>query len=302
MNNSNQIRVIGLGQASLDYLGRVPFFPEEDSKTELIDMYSQCGGPVSTALVTLSRLGVSTSFIGSISDDTFGVEIMKGLKTEKIDTTYLKITEGYTSQVAFIAISKTNGNRNIFWRRGTAPFLSADEVDLSPFQDADILHLDGLMIEASIEAAKQAKRLGIKIVYDAGTMRDGSQEVAGMADVLIASEKFAEPITDTGALPEDALKALMKLCPGDVVITLGANGSIGLFKGSIIQQKAFPVKAVDTTGAGDVYHGAYIYGLLHGWDMPECMQFASAAAALKCKEIGAQKGIPKLNNIIKLIS
>jgi ribokinase len=300
VNNINRIKVIGLGQASLDYLGRIPFFPAEDEKTELIDLHMQCGGPASTALVTLSRFGINTSFIGSISDDMFGIEILKGLKKEGIDTTYLKITEGYTSQVAFIAISETSGKRNIFWRRGTAPFLKPDEINLNPFKDAEILHLDGLMIDASIEAAKQAKKLGIKIVYDAGTMRQGSIELAKIVDVLIASEKFAEPVLESNGLkgPEKAIKALMEICPGDIVITLGEKGSIGHFHGRIVYQEAFSVKAVDTTGAGDVYHGAYIYGLLQDWPMPECMRFASVTAALKCRRIGAQKGIPSLNEVI----
>ena len=99
----DNIEVIGLGQACLDYLGRIPSYPQEDGKIELLDLQMQCGGPASTALVTLSRLGISTSFLGSISDDPLGVEILKGLKDENIDTTLLKITTGYTSQFAFIA-------------------------------------------------------------------------------------------------------------------------------------------------------------------------------------------------------
>ncbi|HUU81329.1 MAG TPA: PfkB family carbohydrate kinase, partial [Acidobacteriota bacterium] len=85
--------------------------------------------------------------------------------------------------------------------------------------------------------------------------------------------------------------------PKQVVITLGAKGSIGLDRQEIVRQEAFKVKAVDTTGAGDVYHGAYIYGILQGWELRECMRFASAAAALKCKEMGAQSGVPDLEAI-----
>jgi ribokinase len=98
-----------------------------------------------------------------------------------------------------------------------------------------------------------------------------------------------------------ALNALRELGPEQVVITLGARGSIGLNNQGIFRQKAFPISAVDTTGAGDVYHGGYIYGLLQGWDMQECMRFASATAALKCAEIGSQSGIPNLKDINVLI-
>jgi ribokinase len=295
------IQVIGLGQASLDCLGIVPFYPKEDGKVEMNELHIQCGGPASTALVTLSRLGISTSFLGSISDDYFGREILKGLKEEIIDTRFLKITPGYISHFAYIAITKGKGNRTVFWNRGNVPFLYPSDVNLGHFQKAKILHLDCLMIEASLEAAGQARDMGIRIVLDAGTMREGVLDLLSISDILIASERFAEPLTGPGTSPEKTLKTLHQHCSGDVILTLGARGSIGLFNGEIIFQDPFPVNAVDTTGAGDVYHGAYIYGILQNWDMPRCMRFASAVSAMKCREIGARKGIPDLKNVKKFM-
>ena len=294
---TENIQVIGLGQACLDFLGRLEVYPEEDGKYELLDLHIQCGGPASTALVTLSRLGIQTSFLGSISDDHFGSEIVKGLKDEKVDSTYLKITPGYTSQFAFIAITQAGANRTVFWHRGSVPHLRAADVDLSPFPKAKILYFDGLMIEACLEAARQARKRGLSVVMDAGTMRDGSRELVSLVDVLIASEGFAEPLVGRGAPPKKALAALRHLGPKEVIITRGSKGSVGLNDGEILFQKAFSIAPVDTTGAGDVYHGGYIYGLLQGWNMPECMRFASATAALKCREIGARKGIPRLEEI-----
>ena len=296
------IRVIGLGQACLDFLGRLAVYPEEDGKGELRDLHIQCGGPASTALVTLSRLGIATSFLGSVSNDQFGIEIIKGLEEEKVDHTFLKITPGCTSQFAFIAITEAAGNRTVFWHRGTVPPLRSADVDLSLFSEARILHLDGLMIEASIEAAHQARERGLTVVMDAGTMRDGSVELLSLVDILIASEGFALPLVARGAPVEVALEALHRLGPHEVVITRGSKGSIGLSDQQVIAQKAFPVDIVDTTGAGDVYHGAYIFGLLQGWDMARCMRFASAAAALKCREVGARNGIPGLEEIGRLLS
>ena len=299
---AENIQVIGLGQACLDFLGRLKLYPEEDGKCELLDLHIQCGGPASTALVTLSRLGIQTSFLGSISDDHFGSEIVKGLKQEKVDSTYLKITPGYTSQFAFIAITQAGANRTVFWHRGSVPHLRAADVDLSPFSKAKILHLDGLMIEACVEAARQARKRGLSVVMDAGTMRDGSRELVSLVDVLIASEDFAEPLVGRGAPPENVLAALRQLGPKEVIITRGSKGSIGLSGDELFFQKAFSIDSVDTTGAGDVYHGGYIYGLLQGWDVPECMRFASATAALKCREIGARKGIPLLEEIKEFLS
>jgi sulfofructose kinase len=291
------IEVVGLGQACLDYLGRIPAYPREDGKVELMDLHTQCGGPASTALVTLSRLGIRTSFLGSISDDPFGIEIRKGLKKEKVDTTLLKVTRGFTSQFAFIAITKEDGTRTIFWNRGSVPHLTSDDVVLRPFANARIYHTDGLMLEASIEAAKQAKDMGMTIVMDAGTLRKGYRALVSLVDVLIMSQGFGEALVGVDEPPEKALRTLAQWGPGEVIITLGAKGSMGWHDGNITFQNAFPVNVMDTTGAGDVYHGAYIYGLLQGWDMPERMRFASATSALKCTEIGARKGIPTLERV-----
>ena len=296
------IQVIGLGQACIDYLGDLTSYPQEDGKIELNNLHIRCGGPASTALVSLSRLGISTSFLGSISDDPFGVEILKNLRKENVDVSFLKVTPGYTSQFAFISVTKKSAKRTIFWHRGTVPYLRPRDVDLSRFPNARILHIDGLMMEASMEAARQAKASGMTVVMDAGTMRKGSKELTSLVDVLISSEEFAEPLIGPKATHETALYALRELGPKQVVITLGSEGSIGLNNQGIFRQAAFPVNAVDTTGAGDVYHGGYIYGLVQGWKMNKCMRFASAAAALKCRKIGAQTGIPNLETINDFMS
>ena len=118
---------------------------------------------------------------------------------------------------------------------------------------------------------------------------------------LIASEKFTKPLSGPRVSPEVALDALKVLGPGEVVITLGSKGSIGWDGKKVIFQEAFPIQAKDTTGAGDVFHGAYIYGTLQGWAMAECMRFASAVSALKCREVGAQKGIPNMDEVIEFM-
>jgi ribokinase len=137
---------------------------------------------------------------------------------------------------------------------------------------------------------------------DAGTMREGTRELMRSVDILIASETFATPLVGAERKPEAALYALRDLGPRQVVVTMGERGSIGLDQKGIFRQKAFPVNAVDTTGAGDVYHGAYIYGLIQNWDMAGCMRFASATAALNCTKIGAQAGIPSLEAIRELLA
>ena len=300
--NPNRVEVVGLGQASVDYLGRIPRYPDEDEKVELEDLEIQCGGPASTAMVTLSRLGIATAFIGSFSDDSFGIAIQQELDREGIDARSSKVTPGYRSQFAFIGISPTHGKRTIFWHPCTAPPVAKEDIDLSQFPKARILHLDDLMIGAALEGARQAKDRGLAVVLDAGTLREGIIDVIPLVDVLIASERFHVPFLGPEKGPEEALLALFECGPKEVVITRGHQGSIG-WDGHLIQvQEAFPVNAIDTTGAGDVYHGAYIYGVLQGWPMEEKMRFAAAVAAMKCQSLGARKGIPSLSEVTDFIN
>lgn len=294
---SESVRVVGLGHVCIDYVGRVPVYPSEDAKMEMEALYTSCGGPAATALTALSRWGVSTSLLSCISDDPFGHRIFETLKTEGVDTTCLKTVPGYTSQFAFIAVTADGGKRTVFWKRGTVPPIMPEAVHLDLFPRAQILHLDGLMPDAALEAAKQAKALGITVVMDAGTVREGTLDLVSRVDVLIASETFSDPLVGARTPGKKALESLSKLGPGQVVITLGPKGSIGYRNGKIIHQPAFPVISRDTTGAGDVYHGAYIYGLLQDWPMPDCMAFASIAAALKCQNGGGWQGIPELVSV-----
>jgi len=298
----NGIEVIGLGQACVDYRGIVPSYPGEDSKMELEGLFSTVGGPAAVAMMALSRLGVRTAFIGSIGDDPFGKTIKETLLREKVFAADVKETRGAASQFAFIAVTRGIAARTIFWTRGTAPHLKASEVDLRPYRGARVLHVDGLMTEAAAEAARQAKETGMHVVMDAGSFRSGIAGLVAMVDTLIASETFAAPIVSPGTGLEEQLYALRALGPGDVVITLGARGCIGLTNGVVYRQGPFKVKALDTTGAGDVYHGAYIYGILKGWDMPSSMRFASAAAALKCSRLAPDETLPRLAEVETLLA
>lgn len=288
----SRVAVVGIGQACVDILGKVPRFPEENTKSELLEVRRQCGGPASTAMVTLARLGVPAAFVGSVGDDASGRTIAATLDAEGVDGSGLRITPERTSQFAFISVSRGTGYRTVFWHRGTAPPLTAGDVDLSRFPHARMIHLDGLMIEASLAAARQARERGMRVVMDAGTLREGSLDLLPLVDELIASEGFARSLGGNPEAPETAVRVLQAHCPGRVVVTLGERGSIGHDGRGFVRQEAFDVAVLDTTGAGDVFHGAYMFGLLEGWTMDRCMQCAAAAAALNCMHLGAQEGIP----------
>ena len=287
--------VVGLGQASIDFLGTLAEFPAPDEKCELTGLSVQGGGPAATALVTLARLGVPTAMIGVIGDDHFGPQIRHELLDEGVDAARLITIPGTRSQYAFIAIDENKATRTIFWRRTSAE-LTLTAADLHLIKQSSLLHLDGLMIDASLTAAQTARLSGRPVVYDAGSLRPGSLDLAANSDYLICSEKFMTAYNPSGDL-EQGLVRLKNLGPRQTVVTLGDKGSLGFDGRDFHHQKSFKVTALDTTGAGDVYHGAYIYGLLQNWSMPECMALASAVAAMKCLAVGGRTGIPTLEKV-----
>ncbi len=292
--------VVGLGQCCIDYLGVVDQYPDIDQKKEINDFNVQGGGPVATAMVTLSRLGASTTFIGKVSDDYFGDLIKDSLTSESVNIDHLVVEIGKRSQFAFIIIEKNTGKRSILWSRATVTPLRADEFNRNVIIAAKVLHLDGLMIESSLDAAKCARNAGVKVVVDAGSMRDGLLELANIADYFIASEDFTSQYYK-GIDPKAAAMELLKQGAKTVIVTMGEKGSICVTRENYFHQPAFKINAVDTTGCGDVFHGAFIFGLLQKWDLNKTVRFASATAALKCREVGGRKAIPSLSHVEKFL-
>ncbi len=294
-----RITVAGLGQCSLDYLALSSRYAKEDQKEEILEWSVQGGGPVATALVTLSRLRIATRFAGIVADDDAGRKIKKGLKEEGIDTRLLKTRKGGKSQSAFIVVNKKSASRTIYWQRPTVKELSPDEVRAPFLKDINLLMLDGLMVDASIKAAELAKKKNIPVLLDAGSVRKKTAKLLKLADYIVCSERFS---LEYGGTPSKTLAKLAKLAPVSATITLGRHGSVTWTDGRTFKTPAFKIKAVDTTGAGDVFHGAYAYGIIKGFSIEKTAQFASAAAALKCKKIGGRDGIPTVTEILKLMT
>jgi sulfofructose kinase len=290
-----QVDVVGLGHCAVDYLGVVERYPEMDSKIELSEFSMQGGGPVATAMTTLATFGVQAGFFGKISDDDFGMFIRQGLRDSGVDTSGLVVEPGKVSPYSFIAVERKTAKRTVFWTRGNIAPLKPEEIRFELMKGAKILHVDGNQMEAQIKAAEWARSAGMQVVYDAGSPRERMDEMMELTDVLIASERFAAEM-GSGALAE-SLKRLHAKGPSAVVITIGEEGSVGMENDETYIVPATAVQAVDTTGAGDVYHGAFIYGMLQGWDLRERMRFANTAAALKCRSLGGRAGIPSLEEV-----
>lgn len=280
-------RVVGLGANVLDTLIRCQRFPTEDKKMRAEGILRTGGGPVSNALVVMRRLGVETAVIGGFADDSEGKQILSELRAFGVSTEHATILPGKSSFVSYILLSEETQSRTCLYDRGSVPDDPA-LVDLSPIDSADLLHLDGNYMQCAIRAAKYAKERGVKVSLDAGGVYEGIEALLPLVDILIPSAEFAMAVTKTA----DAISATRALAerysPEILVVTDGSNG--GYYRdGDVVRHyDSIRVDAIDTNGAGDTFHGAWIAAYLDGMSLPDACRFASAVAAYKCRYIGAR--------------
>jgi len=291
-------QVYGLGQCALDYIGKIEAYPPPDLKCEFSDMVIQGGGPVATALVALARWGLSCAFAGVLGDDLFGGKIKASLDGEGVDTSGVLIRKGCESQFAFIVAEPAVSRRTIFWRRPTGPPPGSDEIDYSIIRRAKVLHIDGLFAEASLAACNAAKESGVEVVVDAGSLRDGMLELARLSDYYLASQTFTKALMGDDK-PLEACYKLAELGPRVACVTLGTKGYVALAEGQVIEQPAYQVKAVDTTGCGDLFHAGFIYGVIQGWDVEKSLDLGAWSAAMVSRKLGGRTGIPSLKELVK---
>lgn len=285
-----QYALTGLGFCSWDYVCAIPRVPV-DGKVQILRRQNQGGGPAATAVFAAQRLGAKTAFIGVAGDDEGGRGILAEFHACGVDTSAMRIRTGAESSVSFCWAEQETGHRSIAWAHGTGALLRPEEVDLAVVRASRALHLDGHQTAAALHAATAARDAGVIVCLDAGTLVPGIDELVRRCDIVIASERFAREFTGCRET-DDALKALHQRGPRLTVITEGARGSVGYDGRASVRMPAFPVRVVDSTGAGDVYHGAFLCRHLEGGTLAESMRFASAAAALKCEVLGGRAGIP----------
>ncbi|MBN1350887.1 sugar kinase [candidate division KSB1 bacterium] len=291
-----QFDCVGFGLCASDYLCLLPEYPALDQKTELIAFAKNGGGPVPTAMVTLARLGARSAFIGKVGDDAEGRYIIDELQKEGVDTGGVRIDPESATPQAFIWIDNPSGKKTIALNRTGISAFKATELNERLICSGRILHLDGREVEPSLLAAECARKAGRTVVMDVGSLRPRIESLLSMVDYPVVSENFVLQYFGRIDHAQAAEKLLQFGCSA-AVVTCGNRGCFGATKSGIIFQPAFDVNVVDTTGAGDVFHGAFIYGLLQKWELASTLRFASAVAALKCTQLGGRTGIPNLEGV-----
>jgi sulfofructose kinase len=292
--------VVGMGLNSVDFFCVVPEFPTSNSKIEMLRFSKQGGGQVATAMVALSRWGIRTKYIGKVGDDELGAFSLKSLRQEGVDVSSVMIEPSATNQFAVIIVDGPSGERTILWNRDERLMYRERELRKEEICSGKLLHLDGHDIHAAIQSARWAKEEGIPTIVDLDKVEPLTSELIKEIDFVMTSSRFPSLFTGISDR-EKALIEMQRQTPGFLCATLGHEGAIALIDGEILYLKGFEVNAVDTTGAGDVFHAGFIYGLLHNWEVREILRFANGSAALKCGELGGRKGISTLEEIQKFL-
>ncbi len=286
MNQSiTSIDVLCVGQATYDLIFSVPAHPGADEKV-FADRFAGCGGgPAANAAITVARLGYKAAFAGYLGNDLFGSKHWQEFSDAGVDTDLIIRGQAPTPLSAILV--KPDGQRSLINYKGATRPLPADANNYSSLEFKTVL-FDGHEPHISIKLARYAKLIGITTLLDAGSVHEGTLGLLDLSDYLVASEKFAlQYAGDT----RTALSRLAEIAP-NVVITLGENGLIWQRGNEQGEMPAYPIIAIDTTGAGDAFHGAFAAALAAGKNWLDILNYASAAGALCCTKTGARPGLP----------
>ncbi|HUY13007.1 MAG TPA: PfkB family carbohydrate kinase [Terriglobia bacterium] len=288
---NSQIDVVGLGLNATDTVILVRDFPALGGKERLVSQSRQAGGQIATALVTCRRLGLRCRYIGKVGDDDAGQFQLRTLEEEGLDIQHVKVSKSTPNQLAYIVVDQATGERTVFWDRDPRLAVKPSEITRESLSGSRALHLDGCDVDACLTAARWARDMGIPVAADLDTVYREVEKLFPFIDYLIASANFLPSATGE-ADPFRVLEYMAKEYKMRMAgMTLGRDGALVYHDARFVYSPGFVVETVDTTGAGDVFHGAFLYGLLQAWPMGRILDFSNAMAGLNCTELGARGGI-----------
>lgn len=298
--------VVALGENSIDVLATVPHWPSPDEKLELINLVTLPGGQAASAAVACARLGCRTRYLGAFGGDEHGKAVERAIQAEGVDTAGCLRTKA-PNRTAFIVVDPAGGTRAVLWRRD--PGLKWP--DSFPFADvvaqARSLLVDTTDLEPAIAAATAARAAAIPVIVDVDTPVPGVDRLLRQVDVIVAAEGFAEAHTGASSLGSAMRRLRIEYPAAIVVVTLGASGAVAWDGRREVRSPGFVVDVVDPTGAGDAFRA----GLLVAWlesgsrgagALPQVLDFANATAALNCRAVGAQSGLPSRLEVFGLLT
>ncbi len=303
LSSQKDFDVVGFGTNAVDFLIVVPEYPKFNSKVELKNYFQLAGGEVASTMVSLSRLGMKTAYVGRFGNDAAGNFGIKTLIDEGVNTEFAEIVEGARTQIAFIIIDERSGERTIIWKRDDKLSYKPEEVPLEIAEKCKILHVTPHDTKACCTMAKRAKSSGAIVSLDIDNLFEGVEDLLKFVDVFISSEEFQ--LKFLGIADQKTALREIKLRYGCKVVgtTLGSKGSLILCEDKFIKTESFSVPGgcKDTTGAGDAFRAGFLYGILTNQTVEVAAKLANAVAALKCRQIGARTALPKKDELMSFL-
>ena len=294
--------VVGVGANSVDFVTVLPAHPQPQGPLAKMRIRSHticCGGQTATAMVTCASLGLRTKYVGATGTDENGRRIREELARRRIDTSGLVVRDA-ANQFALVILDETTGERIVLWDRDERLALHEHELPLEVLASARLVHVDDVDDGAAIRAARLAGKSGSIVTSDVDRLTDRTEELIAEVSYPIFAEHVPLALAGTPDM-ESALRKLRRRFSQCLCVTLGARGAMALDGDRLCYSPGFEVKAVDTTGAGDVFRGGFIFATLQGWSVDRALRFANAAAAVSCTRLGAMNGVPTLDEVEALL-
>ena len=299
MSQWKRVDLVGVGLNATDTLIALDAFPVVGSKVEYRNATVLPGGQVATTVVACQRWGLETRYVGKLGDDAAAALHAQAFSQAGVETQITTVTGGNSSQSLILVDGQ--GERTVLCRRDERLVLQPQDLKREWIVNARALHVDGYDTAAATLAARWAREAGVPVVADLDELYNGVEDLLHQIDYLIVSRDFPCRLMDECDL-EIALRGMQQRYGCRVTAaTLGSGGVVAWDGKQMHHAAAYCVSAVDTTGAGDIFHAGFIYGLLQDWPLEKTLDFACAAAALNCKAIGARGGIEPLPAVLQLM-
>lgn len=292
--------ILGFGESSVDEVLLVPELPRGGtSKLPVSASSTMYGGQVATCMAACAALGLPAGYLGPVGDDEHGRALLGELSDRGVDVSRVIVRRAPTRR-AVIMVEDGTGDRLVLWEREAGLDVLPEELPPGILNGASILHVDAVDERASLHLAAQAHHAGLTITCDVDRLIPHAWEFLANVTHPILAAGVPSALTHVDDV-RGSLNAMRARHPGVLCVTLGDRGAAALDRDTYVEVPAFRVRAVDTTGAGDVFRAGFIYGLVQSWSVEDTLRFANAAAAASCTRPGAIDGVPPLEDVWALI-
>lgn len=300
MNPLPKLDLVGVGLNATDMLIRLPHYPALGSKVEFRSADILPGGQVATAVAACQQWGVRTRYVGKVGGDSAAAIHRAEFDRLGVEA-HLVTAAGCASQQAVILVDDA-GERTVLWKRDNRLTLQPEELQREWIINARALHVDGHDTAAAVAAADWAREASVPVIADLDDLYPGVEALLEKIDFLITSRDIPGRLTGKPDLRQSLPEVRKRFGCRLAAATLGHGGVLAWDGSRFHYAAAFQVKTLDTTGAGDIFHAGFIYGLLQEWPLPRQLDFACAAAALNCTASGARGGIRPVKEIEELVA